>query len=294
MKGSTVSRRVSEFIGVALFAAALIWIIALASYNPSDPAWFFSAGVNRVPENFAGRVGAFLAEASFQFAGYAAYLIPAYMVMVGWHYFWCRPMDAAGSKTLGGGVLFALGDTLWRADKWLKKLRHADAELGVRASPGGSLSDVIYLVAELRNAGCEVEIISPADGYFTVPLVTYSEIKLALGARHSIEERFLAFAPDAVHIATEGTLGRMVVMVDRGSSHLTFGVLVMASAWNFCPRQRVVSFGTTRTLGLGIAMMVTAVSILHFQPRDICTVRRWVVSTLYLVVSLMDSLSHLM
>lgn len=39
----------------------------------------------------------------------------------------------------------------WRADKWLKKLRHADAELGVRASPGGSLSDVIYLVAELRN-----------------------------------------------------------------------------------------------------------------------------------------------
>ncbi len=63
------------------------------------------------------------------------------------------------------------------------------------------------LVAELRGVGCEVEIISPADGYFTVPLVTYSEIKLALGARNSIEERFLAFAPDAVHIATEGTLG---------------------------------------------------------------------------------------
>jgi len=101
VKGSTVSRRVSEFVGVALFAAALIWIIALASYNPTDPAWFFSAGLNQAPENFAGRVGAFLAELSFQLAGYAAYVIPAFLVMLGWHYFWCRQVDAAASKMTG-------------------------------------------------------------------------------------------------------------------------------------------------------------------------------------------------
>jgi glycosyltransferase involved in cell wall biosynthesis len=62
-------------------------------------------------------------------------------------------------------------------------------------------------IRELRAMGCEVEVISPADGYKTVPLITYSEIKLALGAREDVEDRFLAFAPDAVHIATEGTLG---------------------------------------------------------------------------------------
>ena len=77
MKGSTVSRRVSEFAGVTLFAAALIWIIALASYEPTDPAWFFSTGTHAAPVNFAGRVGAFLAELSFQLFGYASYLIPA-------------------------------------------------------------------------------------------------------------------------------------------------------------------------------------------------------------------------
>ena len=49
MKGSTVSRRVSEFVGVALFAAALIWIIALATYEPTDPVWFFSAGAHAAP-----------------------------------------------------------------------------------------------------------------------------------------------------------------------------------------------------------------------------------------------------
>jgi len=63
------------------------------------------------------------------------------------------------------------------------------------------------LVDELRAMGCEVEVISPSDGYRTIPLVTYSEIRLALGAREDIEARFTRFAPDAVHIATEGTLG---------------------------------------------------------------------------------------
>ncbi len=105
MKGSTVSRRASEFIGVALFAAALIWIIALATYEPSDPVWFFSAGLNAAPANFAGRVGAFLAELSFQLVGYAAYLLPAILVVVGWHYFWCRAVDARGTKATGAALL---------------------------------------------------------------------------------------------------------------------------------------------------------------------------------------------
>ncbi len=60
---------------------------------------------------------------------------------------------------------------------------------------------------ELKALGCEIEVISPADYPRTVPLITYAEIRLALGAREDVEDRFLAFAPDAVHIATEGTLG---------------------------------------------------------------------------------------
>lgn len=60
---------------------------------------------------------------------------------------------------------------------------------------------------ELRAIGCEVEVISPADYPNSIPLITYSEIRLALGAREDVEDRFLEFKPDAVHIATEGTLG---------------------------------------------------------------------------------------
>ncbi len=71
----------------------------------------------------------------------------------------------------------------------------------------GVVRTLANTMRELLAMGCEVEVVSPADGYKTVPLITYSEIRLALGARDDVEDRFLAFAPDAVHIATEGTLG---------------------------------------------------------------------------------------
>jgi S-DNA-T family DNA segregation ATPase FtsK/SpoIIIE len=91
---------------MALFGTAMLWVISLGSYEPADPVWFFSTGVEGLPQNFAGRVGAFLAELSFQTFGYAAYLIPIVLVVVGWHYFWCRTIDAPGTKSSGAALLF--------------------------------------------------------------------------------------------------------------------------------------------------------------------------------------------
>ena len=105
-KSSFISRRVSEFVGVALFALALIWLISLASYSPSDPVWFFNTGSRLPPANFAGVIGAFMAELSYQLLGYSAYLMPLVLVVLGWHYFWCRSLDAAYTKLVGAGLLF--------------------------------------------------------------------------------------------------------------------------------------------------------------------------------------------
>src|ERR1041385_5724802 len=111
MAESTLSRRISEFLGVALFALALLWLISLVTYEPSDPVWFFTSGAAHAPANFAGRVGAFLAELSFQITGYAAYLIPAIIAIVGWHYFWCQRPDAAYTKVTGVTLLIACAST---------------------------------------------------------------------------------------------------------------------------------------------------------------------------------------
>src|SRR4051812_17772891 len=106
MASTPLSRRASEFLGVTLFAVALIWLISLASYSASDPVWFFNTGSELPPANFAGRVGAFIGEGSYQLLGYSAYLVPLVLVVIGWHYFWCRAVDAAYTKLLGAGLLF--------------------------------------------------------------------------------------------------------------------------------------------------------------------------------------------
>ena len=97
----------SEFLGVTLFATALVWLIALVTYNAADPVWFFNTGGQAPPANFIGRVGAFLSELSFQTLGYASYLIPTICVVVFWHLFWCRAIDAMYTKLVGVLLLFA-------------------------------------------------------------------------------------------------------------------------------------------------------------------------------------------
>jgi glycosyltransferase involved in cell wall biosynthesis len=59
---------------------------------------------------------------------------------------------------------------------------------------------------ELKALGHDVRYATP-QGRFTIPLPTYSEIRLAIFPRRGLERLFREFAPDAVHIATEGTMG---------------------------------------------------------------------------------------
>ncbi|HEY3779017.1 MAG TPA: glycosyltransferase family 1 protein [Rhizomicrobium sp.] len=59
---------------------------------------------------------------------------------------------------------------------------------------------------DLESRGCEVRYATP-QGRVTVPLPTYPEIRLAVFPRRKLEELVDEFAPDAIHIATEGTIG---------------------------------------------------------------------------------------
>lgn len=63
------------------------------------------------------------------------------------------------------------------------------------------------VIAELEAEEHEFHIVHPGEGFKTMPLPTYPEIRLAMFAKRQICERFDAFKPEAVHIVTEGTLG---------------------------------------------------------------------------------------
>ena len=102
-----LSRRLSEFVGVLLFALALVWLIALATYSPTDAVWFFNSGGETPPLNLVGMAGSFLSEASYQVLGIASYLFPPMLAVVGWFAFWCRPIAAAYTKLIGVALMIA-------------------------------------------------------------------------------------------------------------------------------------------------------------------------------------------
>jgi glycosyltransferase involved in cell wall biosynthesis len=62
------------------------------------------------------------------------------------------------------------------------------------------------LSKDLASLGHTVRFITPL-GRRTFPLPTYPEIRLALFQRRALMREIRAFAPDAIHIATEGSLG---------------------------------------------------------------------------------------
>jgi len=65
---------------------------------------------------------------------------------------------------------------------------------------------LVNTVACLRKWGHEVEVVSP-EGLWTVPMPTYPEIPLALLPGGAVARRIRDFAPDTIHIATEGPVG---------------------------------------------------------------------------------------
>jgi glycosyltransferase involved in cell wall biosynthesis len=61
-------------------------------------------------------------------------------------------------------------------------------------------------VQHLLMRGHDVELITP-QRFFTVPMPGYSEIRLAVAPRFGARRALAEFAPDIIHIATEGPIG---------------------------------------------------------------------------------------
>jgi glycosyltransferase involved in cell wall biosynthesis len=70
----------------------------------------------------------------------------------------------------------------------------------------GVVRTLATVAAELRVMGHIVEVIGP-DRFRTIPCPTYPDIPLSLLPRRRLVRMIEAFAPEALHIATEGPLG---------------------------------------------------------------------------------------
>ena len=70
----------------------------------------------------------------------------------------------------------------------------------------GVVTTLTRTIHHLQDFGYQVMAITP-EWFSSVPCPSYNEISLALTSPHSLERTLLSFAPNSVHIATEGPLG---------------------------------------------------------------------------------------
>lgn len=70
----------------------------------------------------------------------------------------------------------------------------------------GVVRSLSTTVTKLIERGHEIELVTPQQ-FHTLPMPGYSEIRLALVPRFGTRRTLAAFAPDVVHIATEGPIG---------------------------------------------------------------------------------------
>jgi len=72
-----------EVGGIVCLFAALIALLALASFDVADPGWSHT-GVGSTVQNSVGRVGAWFADVTLYLFGYMAYMIPLVIGTFGW------------------------------------------------------------------------------------------------------------------------------------------------------------------------------------------------------------------
>lgn len=72
-----------EVAGIAAILGALIFSLALFTFNANDPGWSHT-GRNSVVENSVGPAGAWLSDVFFNLFGFMAYLIPMILAWYGW------------------------------------------------------------------------------------------------------------------------------------------------------------------------------------------------------------------
>jgi len=136
----TENHRVNELIGFLGVTIAVLIALALASYSPHDPSFNVSAESSNLHgvRNWIGPVGAYGADLLLQGLGYAAFLLPIGIFVLGSRWFFSEPMESPAIKIFGASLLVLTVPallTLWHVPE-VKEVIPAGGLLGHLVSMG--------------------------------------------------------------------------------------------------------------------------------------------------------------
>jgi len=103
----TENKRLNELIGFLCITLSILTALALLSYNPHDVSFNVSARASGdgAVRNWIGPAGSYGSDLLFQLFGFAAFLLPAAMVVVGWRWFRSRVIESQAATLVGYGLL---------------------------------------------------------------------------------------------------------------------------------------------------------------------------------------------
>jgi S-DNA-T family DNA segregation ATPase FtsK/SpoIIIE len=103
----TENKRLNELVGFLCVTLAVLMALALISYSPRDAAPNVSAPAleGGPARNWIGPVGAYGADIFFQLFGFAAFLLPAAILVLGWRWFRGRAVESQVATLIGYGLL---------------------------------------------------------------------------------------------------------------------------------------------------------------------------------------------
>ena len=150
----TGNKRLNELVGFLCLTVALLMALALLTYNPKDAAFNVSAPPpdGGAAKNWIGPVGAYGADLFFQIFGFAAFLLPAAILVLGWRWFRSRAIDSQVATLAGYGLLLLSLPALISLLSFIPAIRGAipaGGFVGTLVSSGllASLNRGAYLVA---------------------------------------------------------------------------------------------------------------------------------------------------
>jgi S-DNA-T family DNA segregation ATPase FtsK/SpoIIIE len=103
----TENKRLNELIGFLCMIIAVLITAALLSYSPHDAAFNVSANPpdDHPVQNWIGPAGAYTSDLLFQIFGFAAFLLPLALVILGWRWFRSRAIDSQVTTLVGYGLM---------------------------------------------------------------------------------------------------------------------------------------------------------------------------------------------
>ncbi len=93
-------RRLNELVGLLLLVAAVLLLLALASYRSSDPS-FDTVAAGHPVHNWVGRLGALLSDMLLQVEGASAFGLPLLGAALSWVWLRSRPVGSPTVKLVG-------------------------------------------------------------------------------------------------------------------------------------------------------------------------------------------------